>query len=132
MAGFACCHRPVLLVIFLLACGGAAACGDPDITNLVHSEHVSKSTFNGKWPVSVDGGTLTCDATKGGSITFAPDDSTDVYAENGTAMSWAPKEGWKNFREIWLPASYPDDYGPNVNATDFDNEGHKLCAMNRK
>jgi hypothetical protein len=103
----------------------------PSWTNLVHSEHVSKSTFNGKWPVSADGGTLACDGTKGGSITFSPDGSTDVYAENGTAMNWAPKEGWKDFREICLPAG-PDDFGPNVNATDFDNEGHKLCAMNGK
>ena len=46
-------------------------------------------------------------------------------------MNWAPKEGWKDFREIWLPAG-PDDFGPNVNATDFYNEGHKLCAQNGK
>lgn len=53
------------------------------------------------------------------------------FAENGTAMNWAPKEGWKDFREIWLPAG-PDDFGPNVNAADLDNEGDKLCAMNGK
>jgi hypothetical protein len=114
-----------------------AACGDATTTttttsNLVHSEHVSKSTFKGKWPVAVDSGTLTCDATLGGAITFSPDGSTDVYAENGRAMNQESKEGWKDFREIWLPAAYPDDFGPNVNATDFDNEGQKLCAMNGK
>ena len=110
-----------------------AACGDATTTtttsNLVHSEHVSKSTFKGKCPVTADGGTFACDGTKGDSITFSPDGSTDVYAENGRAMNQESKEGWKDFREIWLPAAYPDDFGPNVNATDFDNEGQKLCAQ---
>jgi hypothetical protein len=38
-----------------------------------------------------------CQGTKGGSITFSPDGSHDVYAVNGTAMGgWAAQEGWKN------------------------------------
>jgi hypothetical protein len=44
-------------------------------------------------------------------------------------MGWAPKEGSKDFREIWL--TDPDGPGPNVNAGDFDAEGHKLCDMNK-
>jgi hypothetical protein len=97
---------------------------------LVHSEHISKATFHGVWPVSVDAGTLTCDATKGSSITFTPDGSSDTYASNGTAMGWAPKEGWKNFRDIWLDD--PTGFEPKVNSSDFDAEGQKLCDMNGK
>jgi hypothetical protein len=127
--------RVILGVALVITSGLGAtcvACGDTtSSTNLVHSEHVSKATFKGKWPVTADGGTLACDGTKGGAITFSPDGSADVYAENGIAMNQESKEGWKDFREIWLPAG-PDDLGPNVNATDFDNEGHKLCAMNGK
>lgn len=90
-----------------------------------HSEHVSKATFSGLWPVSADAGTLTCYPDMGDSITFTPDGSTIAYAENGTAMDRESTEGWHDFREIWLDD--PDGLGPKVNATAFDNEGHKLC-----
>ncbi len=114
--------------IALLITAVATACGasDTTATSSVRSEHVSKTTFKGKWPVTVDSGTLACDTTKADSITFSPDGTTDIYAEKGSAMGWAPKEGWKNFRDIW--AIDLDGPGPNVNATDFDNEGHKLCG----
>jgi hypothetical protein len=115
----------IALAAFAVACGG----GGGDSNNLVHSEHVSKATFHGTWPVTSDAGTLACDATKGGSITFSPDGSADTYAENGTAMGWAPKEGWKDFHEIWLVD--PTGPGPNVNASDFDAEGQKLCSENK-
>ncbi|OBG25295.1 hypothetical protein [Mycobacterium sp. 852002-51057_SCH5723018] len=120
----------VALLAFGLGVGCAACGGDTHTANLVHSEHISKATFKGIWPVSVDGGTLTCDATKGGSITFTPDGSSETYASNGTAMGWAPQEGWKNFRNIWLDD--PDGLGPKVNSRDFDAEGHRLCDMNGK
>jgi hypothetical protein len=131
MARFA---RHIAPFVALWIAGGlvaiCAACGEStNTTNLVHSEHISKTTFKGIWPVSVDGGTLTCDATKGGAITFTPDGSNDTYASNGTAMGWAPKEGWKDFRDIWLDD--PDGLGPKVNSRDFDAEAQKLCTMNR-
>jgi hypothetical protein len=124
-------QRAMPLTVCVIAFGAiCAACGsDTNQTNLVHSEHISKATLKGTWPVTADGGTLACDATKGGSITFSPDGSPDTYAENGTAMGWAPKEGWKDFHEIWLDD--PDGPGPKVNASDFDAEGHKLCDMNK-
>ena len=117
------------LAALVMLVGAATACGGGTNSNLVHSEHVDKATFHGLWPVTADAGTLTCDATKGDSITFTPDGSSDIYAENGTAMGWASKEGWKNFREIWLDD--PTGIGPKVNAGEFDMEGHKLCDMNQ-
>ncbi len=63
---------------------------------------MSKATFAGIWPLTIDSGTLACDMSKGvGAITFSPDDSTDIYAETGTAMDWASKERWKDFHDIW-------------------------------
>jgi hypothetical protein len=41
-------------------------------------------------------------------------------------MGWESKEGWHDFREIWLPSDDPS-IGPNVNSSDFDSEGQKLC-----
>jgi hypothetical protein len=73
---------------------------------------------------------MACDGTKGDSITFSPDGSPDTYAVNGTAMSWAPKQGWKDFRDIWLVDTTGDSGGPNVNSGDFDAEGQRLCAKN--
>jgi hypothetical protein len=116
---------PLLIAAGLTATCTACSAGD---TSDAHSKHVSKATFKGKWPVTVDSGTLACHPTKGGSVTFSPDGTNDVYAENGTAKGWAAQEGWKDFREIW--AIDPAGPGPNVDATDFDNEGHKLCTMN--
>jgi hypothetical protein len=96
-----------------------------DASDSVRTEHVSKATFNGLWPVTSESGTLACDMSKGGSITFTPDGTGDVYAENGTAMNWASKEGWKDFHDHWLTAAGP---GPRVDSSDFDNYGHKLCG----
>lgn len=126
-----CAHMRVAktaaVVLGFVLVGGVAACGgSTDSSDSIRSEHVSKATFAGTWPVIVEAGTLACDMSKGGSITFSPDGSTDVYAENGTAMGWAPKEGWKDFHDIWLTA--PAGPGQRVDSGDFDAEGHKLCG----
>jgi hypothetical protein len=125
--------RAVLVVAFPIAVAlGTSACGSGSgDANLIHGEHVAKATFHGTWPITSDAGTLACDATKGGSITFSPDGSSDTYAVNGTAMGWAPKEGWKDFHEIWLANTGDDSAGPNVNSSDFDAEGQKLCSENK-
>jgi hypothetical protein len=125
--------RAMPFVASAIAVGAiCAACGPgSDDANLIHGEHVAKATFQGTWPITSDAGTLACDATKGGSITFSPDGSSDTYAVNGTAMGWAPKEGWKDFHEIWLANTGDDSAGPNVNSSDFDAEGQKLCSENK-
>jgi Protein of unknown function (DUF2511) len=111
------------LIVSVAACGSSTG-----TSSLIRTEHVSKATFAGKWPVTSESGTLACDQSKGGSITFSPDGSQDIYAENGTAMDWAAKEGWKEFHDIWL--ADPTGAGPRVDASDFDAEGHRLCGDN--
>jgi hypothetical protein len=111
-----------LLTAFVAGCSGGFASGDT-----VHSEHVSRATFHGTWPMTVEGGTLACDTSKGGSsVTFSPDGSTDVYAVNGTAMSWASSQGWKDVHDIW--AVDPTGMEPRINSSDFDAEGLRLCG----
>jgi hypothetical protein len=108
------------IALAMTGCGG-----NTGARSAVHSQHVSKATFTGLWPLTVDGGTIACDVSKGGSITFTPDGTNDVYAENGTAMGgWAKQEGWKDFHDIWLTSDGP---GPRVNASDLDAIGQKLC-----
>jgi hypothetical protein len=124
-------RSPKLFTLLVIAaCAFAsAACGSDGstpVTSQVHSEHVTKAQFKGVWPISTDAGILGCDLTKGvGAITFSPDDSTDIYAVNGAAMSWKSKLGWRDFRDIRLPAG--TGAGPNMNSSDFDAEGHKVC-----
>jgi hypothetical protein len=122
-------------VVACLIALASAACGQHDMTDdankNVHSEHISKDQFHGIWPVSPTAGTLGCDLSKMlGAITFSPDDTTDVYAENGAATIWKSQEGWRDFNEIWLPNDGTGGYGPKMDASDFDNEGKKVCQGN--
>jgi hypothetical protein len=110
------------IALAMTGCGSSTEASSP-----VHTEHVTKGMFTGLWPLTVDGGTIACDVSKGGSITFSPDGTGDVYAENGTAMGgWAKQEGWKDFHDIWLttPGGFP---GPRVDSGDLDAIGQKLC-----
>jgi hypothetical protein len=110
------------VALAMTGCGSST-----DTSSTVHTQHVTKATFTGLWPLTVDGGTIACDVSKGGSITFTPDGTGDVYAENGTAMGgWAKQEGWKDFHDIWLttPGGSP---GPRVDSGDLDAIGQKLC-----
>jgi hypothetical protein len=86
----------------ILPPGDDAACGDATSwTNHVHAERVSKATFNGKWPVTVDGGTLACDGTKGDSITFSPDGTGPTRRPHQSEHPPAAAAPW--------PASAPAD-----------------------
>jgi hypothetical protein len=122
------------IVFAILIALASAACGQNDMTNdsnkNAHSEHISKDQFHGIRPVSPTAGTLSCDLTKMlGAITFSPDGTTDVYAENGAATTWKSQESWKDF-EIWLPNDGTGGYGDKMDASDFDAEGNKVCRGN--
>lgn len=117
----------LVMPVFAIGIAGCSTEGDSSSNlggEIVHIEHLNKSQFHGKWPANADAGTIACHVTEGKSLTFKPDGGSDVYALNGTAMDWASKEGWKNFREIWLTDVDP---GPNVDTSDFFDEGFKVC-----
>ncbi len=92
MSGVSVQHRPfgsagraaaaVALGIVLCA-GGAAACSDSSSLSAGRrSENVSRSTFTGVWPFTVDAGVLGC--TQPQSVTFAVAGTT--YGVNSSAL----------------------------------------------
>lgn len=128
MTAYSAVMKLPLLISAAAAISTLGACSNiPAGADSVHTEYVSRATFHGTWPMTVDAGTLACDTSKGGSsVTFSPDGSTDVYAVNGTAMSWASSQGWKDVHGIW--AVDPTGMEPRVNSSDFDAEGLRLCG----
>jgi hypothetical protein len=60
---------------------------------------VSKADFGDDWPLTVEGGLLSC---RGGSaIVFGS--GGDAYAVNGTARGRAADNGWLDIDAIWAP-----------------------------
>jgi hypothetical protein len=112
----------VLVTLFSTACRGDTDKHSP-------TAKVSKSTFNGTWPLVPDSGILACQA---GAVTFSPSGSNDTYAVNAIAGSKAEKEGWRpSLEHIWLTTGggQSDRPGvPRVPLTDLINEGLKLCG----
>lgn len=110
-------------VLALLAfCG--TACGDSD----VHTEKISKSTFKGTWPLTLDSGVLAC---VGGAVTFTSSAGThDTYAVNALAGKAAGKT-WQPDEHIWLTSAggrIGTSGALRASMTDFINEGLKLCG----
>jgi hypothetical protein len=77
------------IALAVASCGN----GSSDASSPIRTQHVTKATFTGTWPLTIDGGTIACDVSKGGSITFTADGTGDVFAENGKAMGgWAKEQ----------------------------------------
>lgn len=110
-------------VLALLAFGGTA-CGDTD----VHTERISKSTFKGTWPLTLDSGVLSC---VGGAVTFTSTAGThDTYAVNALAGK-AAGQSWQPGEHIWLTSAggrIGTSGALRASMTDFINEGLKLCG----
>ncbi len=125
--------RPLTLLLLAGATGVLTACSPIPLSSLTHdvtqSEHISKDTdSDGAWPVSPAGGTLTCNVSKGGAITFTPDGDNATYALNAPAIDRASEQGWQNFRDIWLDDPDPGaSTGLKINDGYFMEEGQKLC-----
>jgi len=120
-------NAKMCLVVLLLAIASTVltACGGSGALSPIRSEHVSKDAQSGPWPFSAAGGTVTCDLTKGGAITFTPDGSRTTYAINGPAVGRQSDEGWHPIKEIWLDD--PTLPGAKINDGYFITEGQKLC-----
>lgn len=115
----------MIAVACILVLAGLSGCGSESTDSPIRTKHVSKATYTGTWPATVDGGTLACDGSKGDAVTFSPDGSTDIYAMNGPAIDREASEGWKDFDDIWLKT--PDGFpGPRVYDSLLDG-GLEIC-----
>jgi hypothetical protein len=79
---------------------------------------ISKDTFSGEWPFTVDEGVLNCEGA--GAVTFTANGTT--YAVNGTARG---ATSFPDVDPIW--AKDPDRFAPRIYIGDVIQEGLKLC-----
>lgn len=84
---------------------------------------VTRATFAGPWPFTVDQGTLSC--YRGQAIIFSSGGRT--YALNGTALSAGKNLGytWERVNPIWRDS--PDIPGTKVPVSALTSAGQKLC-----
>lgn len=80
--------------------------------------HVSRAEMGDDWPLTVEAGTLRCDAD---AVTFVTEDGRE-YAVNGTAIG---RHDHPEIDPIW--ANDPDPYLPKKNIGPLIEEGLKLC-----
>jgi hypothetical protein len=85
------------------------------------TEQISKSTFRGTWPFTVDSGTLECDPPQ--SVYFT-DSNGNQYGVNGSALD----QGAKPVDPIWKKDNSPTG-GPRVSIGDVIDAGLKLCGV---
>lgn len=95
------------------AAGSASGAG-------VHSERITKASFDGTWPFTVDDGELRCEGSGVGAVVFTSSGSD--YGVNGTALD----QGYRSIKPIWKKASGAFN-GPRVNVGDVLDAGLKLC-----
>lgn len=79
---------------------------------------VSKDSFDGLWPFSVDEGEIACQ--KGSALTFSANGK--VYGLNGLADSWFDTEP---LEDIWLPN--PEIEGLRIGIQDVQRAAEALC-----
>lgn len=111
-----------LLALTIAACGGSAAPArddaEPDAPQAAGGS-VSRSTFDGDWPLTVESGELHCFRGDGGRLKVvmeAPDGG--VYALNGTARA---ESGWIDGYDILEADAIPADL------SDLIERGLTLC-----
>ncbi len=85
---------------------------------------ITESEYGQKWPLTVAGGTLNCIPIGNlGIVTFTSNGKT--YAVNGTAMSRARQNGWREIDEIWK--DNPSIPGTKINISPVLDKGLSLC-----
>jgi hypothetical protein len=87
-------------------------------TSRMFSERVSRKTFDGVWPFSVEWGILSCQSR---AVTFIAPDGT-VYGLNGWALD---RLGAAKVNPIALP--HPDDPDRHLSIGDLEAAGRRLC-----
>jgi hypothetical protein len=105
---------------FALVSAVVSACaGSTSTTSGGKSEHISRFTFHGAWPFTVDRGTLAC-LPIDQVIFTAPDGTT--YGVNGTARD----HGYPDITPIWRKD--PTVPGTRVYSGDVIDAGLALCG----
>lgn len=99
-----------ILVVGLSACGGGS------------HDAISKSTFKGDWPLTVDSATIACGVKNKQSVGVTVNRTT--YALNGTAKTF---EKWPGLEPVWAPDAAT---GANVSVGDLINYAQEFCAKN--
>ena len=103
----------VLAVLLGASCGSSSGTGGGGDDQ----GHVTRATFDGTWPLTVDSGTLRCEGA--GAVTFTTEDGT-TYAVNGLALGM---HTYPDIDAIWADA--PDT--PKVFIGDLIQAGLALC-----
>jgi hypothetical protein len=100
------------------------------VSNSAYAEgiEISEGQLDGKWPLTVKSGTLSCKQIPGVKygklVTFTA--GQDTYALNGTAKGHAKKRGWiKDVTPIWK--DNPEIFGTKINIGSLIDRGLELC-----
>lgn len=104
-------RKPVAALILLI---GVAACGGGS------DDGITKSTFKGDWPLTVDSATIACGAKNKQSVGVKVNGTT--YALNGTAKTF---EKWPGLEPVWAP---DPSTGASVSVGDLIDYGQEYCA----
>lgn len=99
----------VLAFGVLVACGG----GSDDAT-------VSKASFKGDWPLTVNTASIACGVKNKQSVGVKVNGTT--YALNGTAKTW---EKWPGLEPVWAP---DPSTGASVSVGDLIEYAQQYCA----
>jgi hypothetical protein len=110
----------VMVVVAALAAAGCDS-GSSGSSSDAHSKNISRTTFDGTWPFTVDHGTLACDPPQ--AVTFT-DPSGNTYGVNGSALD----AGEADVKPIWKKDTSASG-GPRVYIGDVIDAGLKLCGQ---
>lgn len=113
-------RRSLIAVVAILMLTAAAACGDT-ASESETTVTVSRADFGDQWPLTVDGGTLRCEADA-----VSLEARGVVYAVNGTAES---RDIGVDIDPVWAddPDS-PADLGLKENIGPLIDRGLALCG----
>src|SRR6266513_1723997 len=84
------------MCILLVGCGGGSKSGSSGANGggKSHAAELSRTQIGRDWPLTVDHGTLRCEAPQ--SVVFTAPDGSD-YGVNGSAMD----AGFRDIKPIW-------------------------------